>query len=167
MLAITKDSVIVDFECDYVEGEIRARTQKDQGYSNMLKALKKETLAALKSTNKDYASLQGKRVFLKKMREIQKYKTIESLKNLEVPTLIIHSKKDNLASTGFVKDVEKSITGAGREHNAILYFRDLGHFLGELKDVKGMVSYFELNQEVLEAITDWINRRCVDDLTNA
>ena len=166
MLGITKASPLLDFKCAYVLDKINAMTEIEEKYPETLALLKIQTLGLIKNTEKEYTFVDGRRVFLKRMRELSRLKPLESFEKLNIPLIALYGKKDAFSSLAYIKSIKKTLKKAQITQFSMVNFRGLGHFFGEIVDEKNMIKYYKVNKDVLETIRNWLNKRCADDLTN-
>ncbi|UCD55541.1 MAG: hypothetical protein JSV93_01720 [Candidatus Omnitrophota bacterium] len=164
MLGLTKPSPLLDFECAYVLNKIKAITEIEEKYPETLELLKTQTFGLIKNTEKEYAFVGGRRVFLKRMHELSRLKPLESFEKLNIALIALYDKKDAFGSPAYIKSVRKALKETEATQFSVMNFRGVGHFFGEIVDEKNMIKHYKMNKEVPETITNWLNERCAGDL---
>lgn len=105
--------------------------------------------------------IQGKHVFLERMREILKLKPLEKFKTLNMPFTIMCGAKDRFGSLSYIGKIEQTLSGLEPQQFSILYYRNLDHFFKEaVKEKSGTIRY-RLDPNVPKAIRDWLDSKCV------
>ncbi|MCQ9207460.1 MAG: alpha/beta hydrolase [Omnitrophica bacterium] len=166
MLAASKPAAPADFEREYTSDKAKSLGDIDKNYAETLALVKRETLALIKDTKKEYVFTQGQHVFAKRMSQIRDFRALEGFGELEIPLLLVYGKKDRYSSPDYLKEIEIATKKLGPQQFRIVYFRSLGHFLGKLTEDSGAKKRYAANPEVLETLTDWIDARCAAGLTN-
>jgi len=156
MLAPTKTSFLLDLDNEYYREKIQTLTSIDESYPKMLGSLKKETIDIVTESRKDSTVILGKLVYVKRMKELLDFNPLEALKAIKTPLLIIYGKKDRFTPLSYVENMEKILKEKLYGKYSVIFFRGLGHFLGEMIIEEDMQKRYKANEEVLEAIKGWI-----------
>lgn len=167
MLGVTKIGPFLDFDCEYIRENINTLTKIDRKFQKILESSEEETLNLIKNTKKEHAFVHRKRVFLKRMGELYLLKPLESFKKLGTPLLIIYGRKDMFGSLSYVNDIENALKEIELKSFSVIYFRSLGHLLGEVVTEKNAPKRYKMDKEALETIRDWLDKRCEDNLPPA
>jgi alpha/beta superfamily hydrolase len=159
MLGITRALPLLDFECEDARGKIKLLTEIEENYAETLELLKKETMGLVKTTEKEYVFLDGKRVFFKRMRELSLLKPSEIFAKLERPLMIIYGKRDIFGSLDYIKSLKKALKEAEATRPfQVVGPKGSGHFLGEIVDEKDKPKHYKVNREVLKTIMAWVDK---------
>jgi len=162
MLGILRPEPIMDFENDLVSEKIETLSAADKKYEGTLSGLTKKTLSLVKDAKKDYAYIDGDRVFLRRMTAILKLDPVLGFSKIDVPLLIIQGKKDRLSSPSYLGEVEDVISKSESSKAVITYFRNENRFFGEIEETENIVTHYRVNKEVLETVTGWVGEKCAD-----
>ena len=162
MLGITTPTPLFDVECDDTLDRIRKMVKIESVYPKTLILLEKDTLASVESAKKEYITLEGRRTFAKRSKQILALRPLEDFKKLDIPLLIIGGKKDKFASTVYIENIERSLKEAECDFRAV-YFKGLGHFLGEITDVEGDKNRYRASKEMLGTLRTWLDHRGEDN----
>ncbi|GEM_PF-1934417 len=160
MLGIARAVPIMDFECAYVLDEIRTFEKIDKGYNEILNASRNETLKSVKNTKKESEIILGRRVFLKRMRELLRLDALAGFRNIRTPLVIMYGKKDKFCPLSYIRDIEKNLNQAGSRDFSTVSFRGLGHFFEKTENGDNAAKTFKIDAEALKEITLWIKKRC-------
>ncbi len=133
-----------------------------KSYFNTIIDSYKQTFAIARS-DKDWANLIGKKVYLVRTRENLENNFDENLKNLNIPVLILHGREDTVVPVEEADILHNKI----RSSNSILcelkLFHKLGHNLGDYLYDGHHRKYIIVNQEVVGTITNYINKISVEE----
>ena len=163
MLGAMKPEFLLDFKCEHVRSKVKLLTAIDRKYPETLDSLKTQTLDLVKDTKKEYATVERRRVFLKRMRQLFEFKPLEGFKKLDMPLMIIYGKKDIFGSPDYIEDIENALRQVRFQELSVICFRGLGHFFGEIIRKENRVKKYETSKEVLETIRDWINKEVAEN----
>ena len=162
ILSAAKRAPFMDFESELAREEIKKLTVMDTTFPDTLNSLKNESLNLVKNSKKAFASLQGKRVFLKRASQILESDPLENYDSLNIPILNIYGKKDKIGSQITAVDIEKNLRKNNNKEYLVIYFREVGHFLGEIATKENGRLGYKVNTEVLKTIREWINKSSKD-----
>ncbi|MFC1576465.1 alpha/beta hydrolase family protein [Candidatus Omnitrophota bacterium] len=164
MLSVTRPVLLQDFECKKIRSELQTLEMLDGNYPEALRALQVETLNLVKNSKSQYAFLLGKHVFVTRMRELLGFDPLDGFRKIDIPLIIIQGKKDLSASPDYVREIEKILTKLKLQQFSTVYFRGLGHFLGELVTVEKEADHYVVDPEVVGTIALWLNEKCANIL---
>ncbi|MGB2706173.1 MAG: hypothetical protein WBC74_04900, partial [Candidatus Omnitrophota bacterium] len=145
----------------------RMLTEVDKTYPEILESSKERTLKTVKTTKKEYDVIQGKKVFLERMRQLLRLTPLEGFRSIDTPLVIIYGKKDRFCPLSYVRDIEKTLNQAELRQFSTVSFRGLGHFFGEVTGGGDSQKRYKVNAEVLETIKYWIEQRCISPADNS
>jgi len=120
-------------------------------------------IAAIKQNRKmiedksDWITILGERVFTKKMRFENNYNPLETIKKVSVPVLILHGRKDDINLPEETEEMGKALTEGGNDNFTIIYFGELGHFLGKMVKNPPLREHIEFDTEALKSIITWLD----------
>ena len=156
MLSMAKTSLIMDMEAENTTTIVKELTDININYPSLLSSIKKETTQIVSDSKVDYAFKFGRRIFIKKMRELNEVKPYNDIENISVPALLVYGKKDKFVSDSFIKGTEEIFKKNFPDKRYVLMFRTLGHFLGSIEDRKEFSRYYSVDNEVLETVRGWM-----------
>jgi len=157
LLSMKKPNPLIDFESEYLKSKLDRVKEIKPLYEKSLDMYKKDTNAAALSTKKDFAFINGSRVFIKRTRELSEFVLLEGFETFGISTLIVAGKKDKLISPAYIKGIERTLDKMELKLHSVVYFRGLGHFLGELVCTKDTKERYSINREVAETVKGWID----------
>jgi len=160
MMGTARATPIVDFKCAHIRDEIQMLARLDKKYPEILESSVKETLKGVGSTEKDYEFVLGKRIFLKRMRQLLRLNALAGFRSIKTPLLIIYGKKDKFCPFSYIRDIEKNLKQAGMRQFSTVSFRGLGHFFEKAPGGGNSRKVFKVDPEVLKKITRWIKKKC-------
>ena len=109
------------------------------------------------SDNKnDWMNVMNVRVFIKKILDEKKYNPLEVVKKVKVPLLILHGRQDEVSPIYEPQALSKSLEDMQNKSFTTIYFGDLNHYLGNMIKDPPMEDHNEVNGEVLQSITLWL-----------
>nr|MCK4463981.1 hypothetical protein [Candidatus Omnitrophota bacterium] len=134
----------------------------DINYSKDMSNSERITLDILETSAKDRKNIMGKKVFLKRVRDIIQLNPSRDMKDLSIPILVLQGKMDNSCSIKYLKEIEKWIKENDYENRSLVSFRKLNHYLGALIKGDTLRDHYKIDKEALETITGWLDK----NLTN-
>lgn len=128
----------------------------NEAYLKLVSESALETKEYVVNTKGNWASVLGKRCYLKKAREELEEKPIDTIKNITTPVFILQGREDEEVFAESAFNIDKALEGAGNSQTTLLYFGYLGHFFGEIVNDGIYRMRYDLDAGVLEAIKSWL-----------
>lgn len=107
-------------------------------------------------SDRNWASILGKRVFLRNMREDAPGNQSELIKNLNIPILILQGKEDEALPPELATGLDKALTDSGHSSHILTYYGYLGHFFGKIVNDGSHKIHYEADKDVLDNIKNWV-----------
>lgn len=166
MLSAIRPTPLVDAESENIASQISAMLELDTGYKDTLLRFNEETLGTIGNSNKEYVFVHGKHLFAKRMNQLLGHDALARMRKLNTPLLIIHGKKDTFASASYLINIESVLSETNEKKHKVVYFRKLGHFLGNQIKKPNSAHRYEINSETMETISTWLEAQAKPNLTN-
>lgn len=115
-----------------------------------------ETLDRVKGTKNRWASILGKRCFLKRMREELNEDPIETIKKVKIPVLILQGKEDKSVPIESASLLDKALEESGNAKHSLIYFGYLDYFFGKKVNDGIHRIHYEVDREALETVKNWL-----------
>jgi len=167
MLGIERAVPIVDYECEHIRDKIRMLKKIDKDYAKILESSAAETIKDVETTEKEYELIRGKRIFLKKMRQLLRMDALAGFRSINTPLVIIYGKKDRFCPSSYIRDIEENLNKSGLQQFSTVSFRGLGHFFKAAEPANDRQKAFGVDAEVLKTISHWIEERCTLPVGNS
>jgi pimeloyl-ACP methyl ester carboxylesterase len=140
----------------------RAKSEKwDPEYFGHVSASMKETTDRVKKAKRDWGFILGRRCYFKAMRSDAALDRASILPNISAPVLILYGRNDaNIAPqrSGYLDNL---LSGYDNIKRTTAYFSYLGHFLGKLINNGLEKMRYDVDDEVILSIKDWLNSTIV------
>lgn len=133
------------------------REKWDPEYLKSVLMAAQETDELIKETRHDWRHLLGKRCYLKTMRVSDAADMRQTVAQVAVPVLIIHGKNDAEVPAEEGALLDKALSEYGKVKHSITYYSYLGHFFGKLTNDGTFKMHYEVDDEVLVNIRDWLD----------
>jgi alpha-beta hydrolase superfamily lysophospholipase len=164
LLAPSKPALFFNDASERVEDIVQGLIQIDRRFPETLRKLQDETRHVMQATKKDHIFLNGERVFTKRMKALAEFDPLDGFADIVVPFLLVQGKKDEFGSAIYSKEIIDTVRGAGFQRFHDVYFRELGHTLGDVVNAGDTVTYYKIDREVAETVRDWMRERCKQDV---
>ena len=149
---------IVDTEMPVAKASIEKIVTGDTAYKETIFKSADETLEIVEESTKDKKNIFGKKIFMTRMKEILKLNPFEHIPEISVPIMVVQGKMDELHLSDYFKLLEETLKSKFAESRSIVFFRTLGHYLGDMIENERIRKHVEMNTEVLETITGWLDK---------
>ena len=156
MLSMAKPSPMMDMEAENTTTIVKELTDINVNYPSLLYSIEKETTRIASDSKVDYAFTFGRRIFIKKIRELSEIQPYNDLESISVPTLLVYGKKDKFVSDSFMSGTEEIFKKKFPDKPYVVVFRTLGHFLGSMVEQKEFSKYYSVDNEVLQTVWGWM-----------
>lgn len=137
--------------------EMAAKFKWDDQYKKLAIKSRMETIDRVKKTRNNWISLLRTRCFLKRLRDQLDARSIDVIRKVAVPVLILHGKEDELVPAKASATLDKALEESGNANHKLIYYGYLGHFFGKLRNDGGHKLYYQTDEAVLDAINKWLD----------
>lgn len=116
-----------------------------------------ETTNMVKAAKNNWASILGKRSYLKRIREELDEDPVAVIKEVKAPALILQGKEDYPFRVDYASLLDKSLEESGNLNHTLTYFGYLGHYFGKSVNDGVHKIHYEVDPAVLETIKTWLD----------
>lgn len=124
-------------------------------YDNVISANENSLITALQST-KYYTGALSKKIYTGRIKEIAKLDSLNQIRDVNAPILIIQGKNENRYDNSFMKAIESNFEN--RPSRTIIYFRKLNYYLGHIETSPIIKAHYIIDKEALETICGWLKQ---------
>ncbi|NQT21818.1 MAG: hypothetical protein HQ579_00070, partial [Candidatus Omnitrophica bacterium] len=140
---------VVDTELEIVKKLIKIIQKHDNGFEERLSRCKHVTVQKAEETQSNWKNIMGKKVFLKRVREILHLNATDEAPDISIPILLLEGKKDGYYSTTYLKSLEDNIKIRKNNNSLFVAFKQLNHYLAESVKSKTLRTHYVMDKVVL------------------
>ncbi|MCX5668464.1 MAG: alpha/beta hydrolase [Candidatus Omnitrophica bacterium] len=138
--------------------EMAKKLKWDDQYLKLVMKSRMETVETVKKAKGDWVSLLSTRCFLKKLREDLEANSIDIIRKVEVPVLILHGKEDEFVPAKAASTLDKALEDSGNINHKLIYYGYLGHFFGKIVTDGLCRMRYSVDESVLSTIKEWLDK---------
>ncbi|MEE8359573.1 MAG: alpha/beta fold hydrolase [Candidatus Omnitrophota bacterium] len=132
----------------------------DKEYIKNIAKSANDTSNILKS-GKDWAILLHKRVYLKKRRLDVESNSLQIVRNLKIPLLILGAKRDTIIPPEHIKSLDEALKESGNKDHDTVIFNKLNHFFGEMVIEGTTKTHLVIDKEIVPTILSWLDKKVI------
>ncbi len=133
-----------------------ARDKWSDDYLRLSTRAVQETLERVKNAKFNWTYVLVKRCFVKAVKEELSEDIAATVKKIKIPVLILQGKADRELAAEDAPAIDKLLAEGGNENHTLTYYGYLGHFFGKAVNDGIHKMHYEVDEEALANIRNWL-----------
>lgn len=140
-------------------GRRAAASQWSDDYLSLIVRTAQETQKRSQEAGGAWISILGKRCYAADVLDDPASHLAETAPAIKAPVLIMQGRRDTEASVESAAVLDSAIVRSGNQDRTLTYYAYLGHYLGNRVNNGINRIYYELDEDVVANILDWLGKR--------